>query len=159
VRIGIGYDIHRLVRGRPLVLGGVRIDSDWGLEGHSDADALLHAIGDALLGALAWGDLGQHFPDSDPRYQGIASAKLLETIITMVHDQAYRLHNLDTVVIAQRPRLAAYIPAMRRNVADMLATDFGSISVKAKTAESLGALGRSEGIAVHAVCLITPVSR
>jgi 2-C-methyl-D-erythritol 2,4-cyclodiphosphate synthase len=120
---------------------------------------LLHAIGDALLGALAWGDLGQHFPDSDPRYQGIASAKLLETIITMVHDQAYRLHNLDTVVIAQRPRLAAYIPAMRRNVADMLATDFGSISVKAKTAESLGALGRSEGIAVHAVCLITPVSR
>ena len=159
MRIGIGYDIHRLVRGRPLVLGGVRIDSEWGLEGHSDADALLHAIGDALLGALAWGDLGQHFPDSDPRYQGIASAKLLETIITMVHDQAYRLHNLDTVVIAQRPRLAAYIPAMRRNVADMLATDFGSISVKAKTAESLGALGRSEGIAVHAVCLITPVSR
>jgi 2-C-methyl-D-erythritol 2,4-cyclodiphosphate synthase len=159
VRIGIGYDIHRLVRGRPLVLGGIRIDSEWGLEGHSDADALLHAIGDALLGALAWGDLGQHFPDSDPRYQGIASAKLLETIITMVHDQAYRLHNLDTVVIAQRPRLAAYIPAMRRNIADMLATDFGSISVKAKTAESLGALGRSEGIAVHAVCLITPVSR
>ena len=159
MRIGIGYDIHRLVRGRPLVLGGVRIDSEWGLEGHSDADALLHAIGDALLGALAWGDLGQHFPDSDPRYQGIASAKLLETIMTMVHDQAYRLHNLDTVVIAQRPRLAAYIPAMRRNVADMLATDFGSISVKAKTAESLGALGRSEGIAVHAVCLITPVSR
>ena len=159
MRIGIGYDIHRLVRGRPLVLGGVRIDSEWGLEGHSDADALLHAIGDALLGALAGGDLGQHFPDSDPRYQGIASAKLLEKIMAMVQDQAYRLHNLDTIVIAQKPRLAAYIPAMRRNVADLLATDFESISVKAKTAESLGALGRSEGIAVHAVCLITQDSR
>jgi 2-C-methyl-D-erythritol 2,4-cyclodiphosphate synthase len=120
---------------------------------------LLHAIGDALLGALAWGDLGQHFPDSDPCYQGIASAKLLEKIMAIVQDQAYRLHNLDTVVIAQKPRLAAYIPAMRRNVADLLATDLGSISVKAKTAESLGALGRSEGIAVHAVCLITQVGR
>jgi 2-C-methyl-D-erythritol 2,4-cyclodiphosphate synthase len=155
VRIGIGYDIHRLVRGRPLILGGVRIDSECGLEGHSDADVLLHAISDALLGALALGDLGHHFPDSDSRYRGIASVKLLETVMKMVQDQAYRLHNLDTVVIAQKPRLAMYIPAIRRNVADLLATDLGSISVKAKTAESLGALGRSEGIAVHAVCLIT----
>jgi 2-C-methyl-D-erythritol 2,4-cyclodiphosphate synthase len=159
VRIGIGYDIHRLVRGRPLILGGVRIDSECGLEGHSDADVLLHAISDALLGALALGDLGQHFPDSDPRYRGIASAKLLERVMGMVEDQAYRLHNLDTVVIAQRPRLAAYIPAIRSNIAALLATDLGSISVKAKTAESLGSLGRSEGIAVHAVCLITRVRR
>jgi 2-C-methyl-D-erythritol 2,4-cyclodiphosphate synthase len=158
VRIGIGYDVHRLVRGRPLILGGVRVDSEWGLKGHSDADVLLHAISDALLGALALGDLGYHFPDTELRYRGIASVKLLESVIGMVHDQAYRLHNLDTVVIAQRPRLAAYIPAIRRNVADLLSTDFGSISVKAKTAESLGALGRGEGIAVYAVCLLTQVS-
>jgi 2-C-methyl-D-erythritol 2,4-cyclodiphosphate synthase len=120
---------------------------------------LLHAISDALLGALALGDLGHHFPDSDPRYRGIASVKLLEKVMEMVQDQDYRLHNLDAVVIAQKPRLATYIPAIRRNVADILATDLGSISVKAKTAESLGALGRSEGIAVHAICLITQGSR
>jgi 2-C-methyl-D-erythritol 2,4-cyclodiphosphate synthase len=158
VRIGIGYDVHRLVRGRPLILGGVTIDLDWGLEGHSDADALLHAISDALLGALALGDLGHHFPDTDPRYRGIASIKLLAEVIRMVHDQAYRLHNLDAVVIAQRPRLALHIPAIRQNLADLLSTDLGSISVKAKTAERLGALGRGEGIAVHAVCLIAPES-
>ena len=159
MRIGIGYDIHRLVSGRPLILGGVRIDSECGLEGHSDADVLLHAISDALLGALALGDLGHHFPDSDPRYRGIASVMLLEKVMEMVQDQDYRLHNLDAVVIAQKPRLATYIPAIRRNVADLLATDLRSISVKAKTAESLGALGRSEGIAVHAVCLITQGNR
>jgi 2-C-methyl-D-erythritol 2,4-cyclodiphosphate synthase len=159
VRIGIGYDVHRLVHGRPLILGGVRIDSEWGLEGHSDADVLLHAISDALLGALALGDLGHYFPDSEPRYRGIASMELLKRVIEMVQDQAYRLHNLDTVVIAQKPRLAVYIPTIRRNIADLLATDLGSISVKAKTAENLGALGRSEGIAVHAVCLITQISR
>jgi 2-C-methyl-D-erythritol 2,4-cyclodiphosphate synthase len=158
VRIGIGYDVHRLVRGRPLILGGVTIDLEWGLEGHSDADALLHAISDALLGALALGDLGHHFPDTDPRYRGIASIKLLAEVIRMVHDQAYRLHNLDAVVIAQRPRLALHIPAIRQNLADLLSTDLGSISVKAKTAERLGALGRGEGIAVHAVCLIASES-
>jgi 2-C-methyl-D-erythritol 2,4-cyclodiphosphate synthase len=159
VRIGIGYDVHRLVRGRPLILGGVKIDSEWGLEGHSDADALLHAISDAMLGALALGDLGHHFPDSDPRYRGIASMKLLTRVLALVHDRAYRMHNLDAVVIAQKPRLVAYIPAIRRNLANLLATDLGSISVKAKTAESLGALGRGEGIAVHAVCLIRQESR
>ena len=159
MRIGIGYDIHRLVSGRPLILGGVRIDSECGLEGHSDADVLLHAISDALLGALALGDLGHHFPDSDPRYRGIASVMLLEKVMEMVQDQDYRLHNLDAVVIAQKPRLATYIPVIRRNVANLLATDLQSISVKAKTAESLGALGRSEGIAVHAVCLITQGNR
>jgi len=135
----------------------VEIDSEWGLEGHSDADVLLHAISDALLGALALGDLGHHFPDSDPSYRGIASVKLLEKVIEMVRDQAYRLYNLDTVVIAQKPRLAGHIPAIRRNLADLLATDLRSISVKAKTAESLGALGRGEGIAVNAVCLIDQV--
>jgi 2-C-methyl-D-erythritol 2,4-cyclodiphosphate synthase len=159
VRIGIGYDIHRLAYGRPLLLGGVRIDSEWGLEGHSDADALLHAISDALLGALALGDLGQHFPDCDPNLCGIDSTKLLNRVIQMVHEQAYRLHNLDAVVIAQKPRLALHIPAIRRNLAGLLSTDFGSISVKAKTAESLGALGRGEGIAVHVVCLLVPDAR
>ena len=158
MRVGIGYDVHRLVRGRPLILGGVTIDLEWGLEGHSDADALLHAISDALLGALALGDLGHHFPDTDPRYRGIASIQLLAEVIRMVHDRAYRLHNLDAVVIAQRPRLALHIPAIRQNLADLLSTDLGSISVKAKTAERLGALGRGEGIAVHAVCLIASES-
>lgn len=159
MRIGIGYDVHRLVRGRPLTLGGVRIDSEWGLDGHSDADVLLHAIGDALLGALALGDLGHHFPDSDPRYLGIDSRTLLQRVMAMVQDQTYRLQNLDAVVIAQKPRLAPYIPAMRRNIADVLDTDLGSISVKAKTAEGLGALGRGEGIAVQAVCLVAQVNR
>jgi 2-C-methyl-D-erythritol 2,4-cyclodiphosphate synthase len=136
-------------------LGGVRIDSECGLDGHSDADVLLHAISDALLGALALGDLGHYFPDSDPGYRGIASGKLLEQVMAMVRGQSYEVHNLDAVVIAQKPRLATYMPAIRSNVAALLATDLGAISVKVKTAEHLGALGRSEGIAVHAVCLIT----
>jgi 2-C-methyl-D-erythritol 2,4-cyclodiphosphate synthase len=156
VRIGIGYDVHRLKRGGPLLLGGVAIASEWALEGHSDADVLLHAIADALLGALALGDLGQHFPDTDPQYRGISSAKLLQTVVDMVHAHAYRLHNLDAVVIAQRPRLAAAIPAIRRNLADLLHAELGAISVKAKTAEQLGALGRGEGIAVHVVCTLAP---
>ncbi len=156
MRIGIGYDVHRLVRGRPLRLGGVLIDSEWGLAGHSDADALLHAIGDALLGALALGDLGHYFPDTDPAYRGISSATLIESVMQMVRRQHYRLHNLDAVVIAQRPRLAVHLPAIRRNLAELLLTDLGSVSVKAKTAESLGALGRGEGIAVQAVCLLAP---
>jgi 2-C-methyl-D-erythritol 2,4-cyclodiphosphate synthase len=134
----------------------VAIPSDWGLEGHSDADVLLHAVADALLGALALGDLGQHFPDTDPRYRGISSVKLLETVVSLVHEHAYHLHNLDSVVIAQRPRLAAAIPDIRRNLADLLSADLDAISVKAKTAEQLGALGRGEGIAVHAVCTIRP---
>jgi 2-C-methyl-D-erythritol 2,4-cyclodiphosphate synthase len=159
MRIGIGYDVHRLTRGRPLILGGVSIPSAWGLDGHSDADVLMHAIGDALLGALALGDLGEHFPDTDPSYRGMSSAKLLEAIISMMHGRAYRLHNLDTVVIAQRPRVALYIPAMRQNLANLLLTDLASISVKAKTAEHLGALGRGEGIAAYAVCVITPHER
>jgi 2-C-methyl-D-erythritol 2,4-cyclodiphosphate synthase len=141
------------------MLGGIRIDSECGLDGHSDADVLLHAISDALLGALALGDLGQYFPDSDPGYRGIASGKLLEQVMAMVRGQSYEVHNLDAVVIAQRPRLAAYLPAIRSNVAALLATELGTISVKAKTAEHLGALGRSEGIAVHAVCLITQIQR
>jgi 2-C-methyl-D-erythritol 2,4-cyclodiphosphate synthase len=159
VRIGVGYDVHRLVRGGPLILGGVTIASEWGLEGHSDADVLLHAISDALLGALALGDLGQYFPDTDLQYRGISSANLLEQVVNMVHAHAYRLHNIDAVVIAQRPRLASHILAMRQNLADLLSTDISAISIKAKTAESLGALGRGEGIAAHAVCMLAPHSR
>jgi 2-C-methyl-D-erythritol 2,4-cyclodiphosphate synthase len=156
VRIGIGYDVHRLEHGRPLILGGVTIDSEYGLAGHSDADVLLHAIADALLGALALGDIGHYFPDTDPRYHGIASTKLIEGVIKLVCDHGYGLHNLDAVVIAQKPRLAPYIPAIRQNLAELFLSDLGAISVKAKTAESLGAMGRGEGIAVHAVCLLTP---
>jgi len=159
VRVGIGYDVHRLVRGRPLILGGVTIASEWGLEGHSDADVLLHAIGDALLGALALGDLGEHFPDTDPRYRGISSLKLVETVMRMVHEHAYTLCNLDSVLIAQQPRLAPYLPHIRRKLGDVLGLDQGCISVKAKTAEHLGALGRAEGIAAYAVCLMAPHHR
>ncbi len=156
MRVGLGYDVHRLVRGRALILGGVTISSDWGLDGHSDADVLLHAIGDALLGALALGDLGQYFPDTDPRYRGISSRILLERVVELLHERAYTLSNLDSVVIAQQPRLAPYLPEIRRTLAAILRTEMASISVKAKTAESLGALGRAEGIAAYAVCLIAP---
>jgi len=156
VRIGIGYDVHRLVRGRPLVLGGVVIPSEWGLQGHSDADVLVHAIGDALLGALALGDLGEHFPDTNPCYQGISSLTLLEEVVGMVRERGYKLSNLDSVLIAQQPRLAAHLLHMRRNLVDVLRLDLGSISVKVKTAEQLGSLGRAEGIAAYAVCLVTP---
>jgi 2-C-methyl-D-erythritol 2,4-cyclodiphosphate synthase len=137
----------------------VTIASEWGLEGHSDADVLLHAISDALLGALALGDLGQHFPDTDPRYRGISSRMLLDTVVGMVHERAYTLGNLDSVVIAQRPRLAPFLPEIRRNLCDVLRTDVAAVSVKAKTAERLGALGRAEGIAAYAVCLLAPRHR
>lgn len=156
MRIGIGYDIHRLVQGRPLILGGVSISSEWGLEGHSDADALFHAAGDALLGALALGDLGEHFPDTDPQYRGISSATLLAQVVKLVSEQGYRLHNIDAVLIAQHPRLAPHILAMRRNLAEVLRTAIGSVSVKAKTSEALGALGRGEGIAAQVICLLLP---
>lgn len=156
MRVGIGYDVHRLVRGRPLILGGVTIASEWGLEGHSDADVLLHAIGDALLGALALGDLGEHFPDTDPQYCGISSLVLLDTVIAMVRDRAHTVGNVDSIVVAQRPRLAPYLPAIRRNLANVLQIDLSAINVKAKTAENLGALGRAEGIAAYAMCILAP---
>lgn len=156
MRVGIGYDVHRLVRGRPLILGGVTIASEWGLEGHSDADVLLHAIGDALLGALALGDLGEHFPDTDPQYRGISSLVLLDAVMGMVRDRALRVGNVDSIVVAQRPRLAPYLPAIRRNLANVLQIDLSAINVKAKTAENLGALGRAEGIAAYAMCILAP---
>ena len=153
-RIGHGYDVHRLVPSRPLVLGGVEIPHDRGLDGHSDADVLLHAIMDAVLGALALGDIGQHFPDTDERYSGISSLTLLEQVVAMMRERGYVLGNLDATVLAQKPRLAPYIPTMQCTIATAFATDKENVSIKATTEEHLGFTGRCEGIAAHAVCIL-----
>ena len=153
-RIGHGYDAHRLVEGRDLILGGVKIDYEKGLDGHSDADVLVHAVMDALLGAAAMGDIGKLFPDNDDRYLGADSMELLCEVSRRLAEAGYRLGNLDATIIAQRPKLAPYIAQMRRNIADALRTDIGNISVKATTEERLGFTGSGEGIAAHTVCLI-----
>lgn len=154
MRIGTGYDVHALVAGRPLVIGGVTIPHPRGLAGHSDADVLLHAIADALLGALALGDLGAHFPDSDPRYKGADSRTLLRHVAGLVRNAGWELGNLDATVIAQAPRLAPYVPAMRGNIAADLEVEPALISVKATTTERLGFAGREEGIAAESVVLL-----
>ncbi len=154
MRVGIGFDVHRLVEGRPLVLGGVTIPFEQGLLGHSDADVLTHAIMDALLGAAALGDLGQHFPDTDPAYAGADSLALLREVVRKVKDQGYRVANVDSVVAAERPRLVAHLPAMRERLAAALGCSPEAVSVKATTTEGLGFTGRGEGIAAQAVCLI-----
>lgn len=155
MRIGQGYDVHQLVEGRQLIIGGVTIPYDKGLLGHSDADVLLHAICDALLGAATLGDIGQHFSDSDPRFKNIDSRLLLREVYSLLRDNHYTLSNLDATIIAQAPKMAPHIPAMRNNIALDLETHIGNINIKAKTAENLGALGRKEGIAAEVVCLIT----
>jgi len=154
VRVGIGYDIHPLSPGRDLVIGGVHIDSPLGLDGHSDADVLTHAIIDSLLGAAALGDIGQHFPASDPGYQGASSQDLLTMVVRTVRQAGYRVVNVDSTVVAEEPRLQPHIEAMRKQLAKTLGIDFGEVSVKATSPEGLGALGREEGIAAHAVALI-----
>ena len=154
MRIGHGYDVHRLVSGRTLILGGVTIPYEKGLDGHSDADVLVHAVMDALLGAAAMGDIGKLFPDNDDRYLGADSMGLLREVSRRLEEAGYRFGNLDATIIAQRPKLAPYIAQMRRNIADALRTDIGNISVKATTEERLGVTGSGEGIAAHAVCLI-----
>ena len=154
LRAGIGYDIHARAAGRPLVLGGVRFQSDWGLEGHSDADVLAHAIGDALLGAVALGDLGQHFPPGDPRWKDISSMKLLRLIRAIVDGAGGRIVNVDATVVAESPRLAPVRDAMRENIARALKLAGAQVSVKATTNEALGALGRGEGIAAWAVAMV-----
>lgn len=154
IRIGTGYDVHALAEGRPLVLGGVTIAHPRGLAGHSDADVLLHAIADALLGALALGDLGAHFPDSDPRWKGADSRALLRNVAALVAAAGWELGNLDATIIAQAPRLAAHVPAMRGNIAADLGCDPSVVSVKATTTERLGFAGREEGIAAEAVVLV-----
>ena len=153
-RIGQGYDCHALVAGRDLILGGVKIPHDRGLMGHSDADALLHAVIDALLGAAGLGDIGSHFPDSDARYQGIDSRKLLRKTLTLVAEAGYAIGNIDATIIAQRPKMASYISQMKQHIADDLGLDASQVGIKAKTNEKLGFLGREEGIAVQAVALL-----
>ena len=154
MRIGHGYDVHRLVEGRKLIMGGVDIPYEKGLLGHSDADVLLHAIMDALLGAAAMGDIGAHFPDNDPRYAGADSMMLTRHVAKLLHDTGYSIVNIDATVIAQAPKLAPYIPTMRQNIADALGIDISQVSVKATTEERLGFTGDGLGISAHAVCLI-----
>ena len=157
MRIGHGYDVHRLVEGRALILGGVRIPFEKGLDGHSDADVLTHAVMDALLGAAAMGDIGKLFPDTDDRYLGADSIGLLREVNRRLTEAGYRLGNLDVTVIAQRPKLAPYINQMRQNLAAALHTELQNVSVKATTEEHLGFTGSGEGIAAHAVCLLEPL--
>ncbi|MGR6837401.1 2-C-methyl-D-erythritol 2,4-cyclodiphosphate synthase [Syntrophomonas erecta] len=154
MRIGSGYDVHCFQEGRQLVLGGVAIPHSCGLLGHSDADVLLHAICDALLGAAALGDIGRHFPDSDPAFRGVSSLDLLRKVGHMIREAGYAIVNVDSTVVAQRPRLAPYITTMRVNIADTLEMDIERVSVKATTTEGLGFTGREEGIAAQAVVLI-----
>ncbi len=154
MRIGIGYDVHRLVSGRKLILCGVEIPHDVGLLGHSDADVAAHAIMDAMLGAVALGDIGKHFPDSDARYKDADSMKLLECVRKLVFEKGYELSNLDVVIIAQAPKLAPYIDQMRRNISVVLGTDIDNVSIKATTEEELGFTGQKLGIAANAVCLL-----
>ena len=150
-RVGFGFDLHPLVHGRPLVLGGVTVDFDRGLGGHSDADVLSHAVGEALLGALALGDLGRHFPDTDPRYRGTSSLRLLRNAADLVAARGGRLVNVDATVLAQAPRLAALLPEMAKRLAETLGLDVDRVSVKAKSPEGLGLVGRQEGMAAMAV--------
>ena len=157
MRIGHGYDVHRLVEGRKLILGGVEIDYHLGLLGHSDADVLLHAISDAILGALGMGDIGRHFPDSDPAYAGIDSRKLLRNVISQARQSAYQIGNLDATIICQRPKLARHIDAMASNIASDCQVPAGRVNIKATTTEQLGFAGRGEGIAAHAVGLMEKI--
>lgn len=155
MRIGTGYDVHRLGEGLPLWLGGVQIPHTHGLIGHSDADVLLHAICDALLGAAALGDIGKHFPDIDPQYKGISSLKLLAHVGDLLNEKGYTIGNIDSTIAAQRPKLAPYILQMRGNIAHTLGIDVDRVSVKATTTEHLGFEGREEGISAQAIALIT----
>jgi 2-C-methyl-D-erythritol 4-phosphate cytidylyltransferase/2-C-methyl-D-erythritol 2,4-cyclodiphosphate synthase len=154
VRIGTGYDLHRLVEGRPLILGGVTIPFDRGLLGHSDADAICHALTDAVLGAAAAGDIGRHFPDTDPQWRGASSVDLLRRAVAIVHERGFAVANVDVVVVAERPKLGPYIDAMRATVAEVLGVGPEAVSIKGKTHEGVGELGRGEAIAVHAVALL-----
>ena len=158
MRIGQGFDVHALVAGRKLIIGGVEFSYHLGLLGHSDADVLLHAICDALLGAAALGDIGRHFPDTDPRYKGIDSRELLRQVVKLVAAQGYRVANLDATIIAQAPKMAPHIPAMVANIAADLGVALSIINVKATTTEQLGFTGRGEGIAAQAICLLEQIA-
>lgn len=157
MRIGHGYDVHRLVEGRALILGGVKIDYEKGLLGHSDADVLLHALSDALLGAAGLGDIGRHFPDTDPMYEGADSLELLKIVAEKIRCAGFRVGNADVTMIAQRPKLKDYIPQMEENIAMALGVEPGRVNVKATTEEKLGFTGTGEGMACHAVCLLEEI--
>jgi 2-C-methyl-D-erythritol 2,4-cyclodiphosphate synthase len=154
VRVGSGYDVHRLRSGRPLILGGVHIEHPVGLDGHSDADVLTHAVIDALLGAAGLGDIGRHFPATDPKYKGASSMDLLESAVVMLKDGGYRIINVDSTVIAEEPRLQLHLGAMRAHLAKALDVELNAVNVKATSPEGLGALGRKDGIAAQAVAMI-----
>lgn len=157
MRVGIGYDIHRLEEDRELILGGIRIPFELGLAGHSDADVLVHSICDALLGALALGDIGQHFPDTDTQYRGISSLILLKKVKSLIQSRGFVVNNVDTIIIAQKPKLASFIPAMRDNIARTLGIAVDCVSVKATTAERLGSIGQGKGIAAEAVVSVRQI--
>ena len=154
MRIGMGYDVHRLTEGRPLIMGGVEIPYEKGLLGHSDADVLLHAVMDALLGAAAMGDIGKHFPDTDPAYRGISSLELLKRVGRLLEESYFLVENIDATIIAQAPKMRPYIDRMRQNIADVLKIDISQINVKATTEEGLGFTGSGAGISAQAVCLL-----
>ena len=154
MRVGMGYDVHRLAEGRDLILGGVQIPWEKGLLGHSDADVLIHAIMDALLGAAALGDIGRHFPDTDPAYEGISSVMLLKHVAELLQENGYGITNIDATIIAQKPKMAPHIPQMRENIADALGIGLPALNIKATTEEGLGFTGRGEGIASQAICLL-----
>lgn len=154
MRVGMGYDVHKLVENRKLILGGVEIEHEKGLLGHSDADVLLHAIMDSILGALALGDIGKHFPDTDEKYKGADSMKLLEHVYNLIKEKGYVIGNLDATIIAQAPKMAPHIQKMRENIARVLNTDINNVNVKATTEEGLGFTGNKEGISSQSICLL-----
>jgi len=158
MRVGIGYDVHTLREGRPLLLGGVKIPFDRGLWGHSDADVVVHAIIDALLGAASLGDIGTHFPDTNPQYENISSILLLERVNAMLQGHGFKVENVDATIICEEPKLAPYVGEMQRNIGDALGIDIEQVSMKATTSAGLGFAGRGEGIAAHAVALISTIS-
>ena len=157
MRVGMGYDVHKLVEGRDLIIGGVRIPHTLGLLGHSDADVLLHAIMDALLGAAGLGDIGKHFPDTDPQYKGISSMKLLSHVAELIRERGYVVENIDATIIAQKPKMRPHIPQMEENIAGALGISTDQVNVKATTEEHLGFTGREEGISSNAVCLLSTI--
>nr|UWI50241.1 2-C-methyl-D-erythritol 2,4-cyclodiphosphate synthase [Clostridioides difficile] len=159
MRIGLGYDVHKLTEERKLIIGGVEIPHDKGLLGHSDADVLIHAIMDSILGALALGDIGKHFPDTDEKYKGIDSMKLLEHVYNLITSKGYKIGNIDSTIIAQSPKMAPHIESMRKNIAKALNTDVGNINIKATTEEGLGFTGSKQGIASQSICLLLLTSQ
>ena len=158
MRVGMGYDVHRLTENRDLIIGGVKIPYEKGLLGHSDADVLLHAIMDALLGAAAMGDIGKHFPDTDPAYEGASSMKLLEHVGELLEEENYQIINIDATIIAQRPKMAPHIPQMVENVARVLKLEKNQVNIKATTEEGLGFTGTGEGISSQAICALMPIT-